>query len=60
MDQHFRKVGTKLGLTGYTFGGGVATLNAMVTGLHTTTFNAAGLSLATIMKFGGHQVLKFN
>lgn len=38
----------------------MAAVNAMVTGLHAMTFNAAGLSYATILKFGGMKALKFD
>ncbi|WEA00844.1 DUF6443 domain-containing protein [Mucilaginibacter sp. SJ] len=55
-----KKLGNKLSFTGHSLGGGMAALNAMVTGLHATTYNAAGLSLATILKFGGRQALKFD
>jgi len=47
------KLGNKLRFTGHSLGGGMAALNAMVTGLDATTFNAAGLSKITIFKYGG-------
>lgn len=45
--------GQNLSFTGHSLGGGLASAQAMITGLPATTFNAAGLNAATIQRFDG-------
>lgn len=48
------ELGNNLSFTGHSLGGGLAEANAIATGLHATTFNAAALSWFTKRKLGNN------
>ena len=47
-----KKYGSNLSFTGHSLGGGLASLNAYATGSEALTFNAAGLSYLTQLRYG--------
>jgi RHS repeat-associated protein len=48
------KYGPMLSLTGHSLGGGLASAAAIVNNIHAITFNAAGVSAATVERHGAH------
>lgn len=53
ISKQLRETNSELTFVGHSLGGGEAAANALATGRDAITFNAAGLSNASILKYGG-------